>query len=207
MAGKLQLAYQFDFVFDTGKVFREVLSALSNPGTVRSIREQSDKFENTYPGLMALGCTLLDNEEKMYVEKNPVLSSELHSLTLCHEGNLDEADYVFLSSEMNYGSLEEILKNVRHGTYADPQQSAMVFLQCASIEGTEEMCLEGPGIKDSLGVQVYPYIKKVIALRDSLHIEYPLGTDLVFTDSEGNIMGIPRLCRLSRNYEMRSSKM
>lgn len=28
---------------------------------------------------MALGCTLLDNEETMYVEKNPVLSADLHS--------------------------------------------------------------------------------------------------------------------------------
>ncbi|RHR28059.1 phosphonate C-P lyase system protein PhnH [Clostridium sp. AF19-22AC] len=195
MAVNLKLAYEFDFVFDGQQVFRKLLDALSNPGRIENIRVQAGKFENAYPELMALGCTLLDNEETMYVEKNPDLSSELHSLTLCHEGSLDEADYVFLSSEMNYGSMEQILKNVKHGTYADPQLSATIFLKCAAIEGTEEMKVQGPGIKDTLRVNVYPYIKKVTALRDSLHIEYPLGIDLVFADTKGNIMGVPRLCR------------
>lgn len=196
MAGNLKLAYQFDFVFDGQQVFREILHALSNPGKIGSIKAQAEKFDQKYPELMALGCTLLDNEEKMYVEKNPDLSAELHSLTLCHEGSLDEADYVFLSSEMNYGSMEQILKHAKHGTYADPQLSATIFLRCASIEGTEEMTLQGPGIRDTLAVNVYPYIKKVTALRNSLRIEYPLGIDLVFADTKGNIMGIPRMCRI-----------
>ena len=58
------------------------------------------------------------------------------------------------------------------------------------------MTLEGPGIKDRLTVHVCPYIKKVTALRQSMQIEYPLGVDLVFADLTGNMMGVPRLCRL-----------
>lgn len=196
MVKELKLAYEFDFVFDGQNVFRKMLHALANPGTTGNIAHQAGKFAGNHQALMALGCTLLDNEEKMYVEKNPNLSADLHSLTLCHEADLDEADYIFLSSEMNYGSMEQILKNVKHGTYADPQQSATVFLQCTQLMGNETMTLKGPGIKDSLTVSVYPYIKKVIALRQSLQIEYPLGVDLVFADLAGNIMGIPRLCSL-----------
>ena len=134
MAEDMELEYQFDFVHDGQKVFRGLLEAIANPGEIKSIRQESGKFEGKYAVLLALGCTLLDNEEKMYVEKNPSLSSELHSLTLCREDELKIADYVFLSSEMNYGSLEQILRNVKHGTYADPQESATVILSCESIQ-------------------------------------------------------------------------
>lgn len=196
MTEKLELAYQFDFVFDGQKVFRELLTAISNPGVIKNIGEQAAKFMGNYSSLMALGCTLLDNEEKMYVEKNPRLSAELHNLTLSREAELGEADYIFLSSEMNYGSMDQILKNVQHGTYSDPQQAATIFLLCESVAGEKEMVLAGPGIKESLSVLVYPYIEKVICLRDSLRIEYPLGVDLIFVDGKGNLMAVPRLCKV-----------
>lgn len=196
MAEEIRSVYQFDFVHDGQKVFRELLSAMANPGQIRNIHDQSGKFEGEYAPLLALGCTLLDNEEKMYVEKNPRLSSELHSLTLCREADLDKADYIFLSSEMNYGSMEQILKNIRHGTYADPQESATVILLCSQIAGDEEMTLTGPGVDGELTINVYSYVKKVIRILNGLKIEYPLGVDLVFADGEGNLLGIPRLIKV-----------
>ena len=137
----------------------------------------------------------------MYVEKNPNLSAELHSLTLCRESELDTADYIFLSSEMNYGSMEQILRNVRHGTYADPQTSATVLLLCTRIEGEDVMTLRGPGIKEKKTLKVYPYIKRVIGVYHRLNIEYPLGVDLIFADEEGNILGIPRLVKMEEQEE------
>ncbi|MBM6753002.1 phosphonate C-P lyase system protein PhnH [Mediterraneibacter glycyrrhizinilyticus] len=196
MAEEIRSVYQFDFVHDGQKVFRELLSAMANPGQIRKIGEQAGKFKGDYASLLALGCTLLDNEEKMYVEKNPRLSSELHNLTLCREADLDQADYVFLSSEMNYGSMEQILKNVKRGTYADPQESATIFLLCSETQGEEEMTLRGPGVDGEKKIRVYPYIKKVIRLRNDLEIEYPLGVDLVFVDGSGNLIGIPRLVKI-----------
>ena len=148
MAEEIKRAYQFDFVHDGQKIFRKLLDAVANPGEIKNIEAEAGKFQGKYKSLLALGCTLLDNEEKMYVEKNPNLSAELHSLTLCRESELDTADYIFLSSEMNYGSMEQILRNVKHGTYADPQTSATVLLLCTSIEGEEAMTLRGPGIKE-----------------------------------------------------------
>ena len=115
MDNNIKQAYEFDFVHDAQKVLRELLDAVANPGMKKSIREQASKFDEVYAPLTAVGCTLLDNEQKMYVEKNPVLASKLHHLTLCQESDLKEADYVFLSSEMNYGSMTEILKNVKKG--------------------------------------------------------------------------------------------
>ena len=192
----IKTVYQFDFVHDGQKVFRELLSAQANPGQIRTIIRQAEKFEGDYQTLLAIGCTLLDNEEKMYVEKNPRLCSELHNLTLCKAADLDQADYVFLSSEMNYGSLEQILKNVRHGTYEDPQESATVILLCSQIQGEEPMCLTGPGVDGECTQNIYPYVKKAIQIRNRLKIEYPLGVDLIFADRSGNLLGIPRLVKV-----------
>lgn len=196
MAEQMKLAYEFDFVHDGQQVFREVLSAMSCPGTTKSITPQSVKFAEVYAPLTAMGCTLLDNEEMMYVEKNPKLSAELHNLTLCHPGALEEADYIFLSSEMNYASMKEILKHVKKGTYADPHDSATILILCQELIGTTQMTLKGPGINGTLTRKVNQYIKKILVLRQELQTEYPLGEDLIFTDPKGEILCVPRLCKV-----------
>lgn len=195
MTKQVQLAYQFDFIHDGQKAFREVLNAMANPGTVKSIAAQSKKFEEVYAPLTVLGCMILDNEEIMYVEKNPKLAAKLHDLTLCRQGELEQADYIFLSSQMNYGSMEEIMRNAKKGTYQDPQNSATMIILCDEMKGNVEMNLKGPGIKGTKTVCVQQYIKTILMIRQSLQTEYPLGIDLLFVTPEGELMGIPRLCK------------
>lgn len=196
MTKQVQMAYQFDFVHDGQKVFRALLHAMANPGFVQSIAAQAGTFKEAYAPLTALGCTLLDNEERMYVEKNPRLAAELHDLTLCREGELEQADYIFLSSQMNYGSMEEIMKNAKKGTYKDPQDSATILILCDEIKGNAEMTLKGPGIKGTKLMKVPQYVKTILAIRQSLQTEYPLGIDLVFVSPDGELMAIPRLCKM-----------
>lgn len=203
MAETIKLAYEFDFVHDGQKVFRKLLDALANPGTKSCIQKEAEKFKGRHKTLLALGCTLLDNEEKMYVEKNTALAKELHSLTLSREAELEEADYIFLSSEMNYGSMEQILRNVKHGTYADPQESATLFLLCDAVSGDLRITIKGPGVPGEREVSVSSYVGKVIEIRNQLKTEYPLGVDLVFTDRTGVLMGIPRLIKLEKTEEKR----
>lgn len=196
MSETIRSVYEFDFVHDGQQVFRQILGAVSNPGKIRNIRFQAEKFEGNYGPLLAIGCTLLDNEEKMYVEKNPALGAELHNLTLCRQTELDRADYIFLSCEMNYGSVKQILKNVKCGTYTDPHDSATVIFFCEHLEGEAEMQLEGPGIDGRIKVKTEDYVKNIVQIMNGMKTEYPLGVDLIFADREGNVMGIPRLVRL-----------
>ena len=71
-----------------------------------------------------------------------------------------------------------------------------IFDLCSETEGEEEMTLRGPGVDGERKMRVYPYIRKVIRLRNDLEIEYPLGVDLVFVDGGGNMIGIPRLVKI-----------
>ena len=198
MTKQEEKACGFDFVHDGQRVFRSLMKAMSNPGTIQDIGEQAEKFGEGYAPLTAVGCTLLDNEEIAYVEKNPVLSSELHDLTLCRRGALEEADFIFLSSEMNYGSLEQILRNVKKGSYSDPQDSATLVILCGEIRGDVPVTVKGPGVNGALTIRVSKYLETILFLRQSLDIEYPLGTDLIFVTPEWEIICFPRLCRAEK---------
>lgn len=198
MTKQEEKACGFDFVHDGQRVFRSLMKAMSNPGTIQDIGEQAEKFGEGYAPLTAVGCTLLDNEEIAYVGKNPVLSSELHDLTLCRRGALEEADFIFLSSEMNYGSLEQILRNVKKGSYSDPQDSATLVILCGEIRGDVPVTVKGPGVNGALTIRVSKYLETILFLRQSLDIEYPLGTDLIFVTPEGEIICFPRLCRAEK---------
>lgn len=196
MSEQIAQKYAFDFVHDTQQVFRELLSAMSNPGQIKNIASQTAKFQDIYAVLTAIGCTLLDNEEAMYVEKNPRLFQELSDLTMARDSELAKADYIFLSSEMNYGSMEQILKAVKKGTYEDPQSSATLIILCQELSGKSEMRLTGPGVDKEISLLVNQYLKTIVKLRQGLKTEYPLGVDMIFADPHGDILGIPRLTKI-----------
>lgn len=201
MLQTLETVYDFDFVHDGQHVFRELLQAMANPGQIRDISLEAAAFEGDSRAMLALGCTLLDNEEKMYIEKNRKLAEALHSLTLSRESMLEEADFVFLSSEMNMGSLEQVMRRVKHGTYADPHTSATLILYTPDIEGEKVMTLTGPGIDGERSIRTTAYVREVVALLNDLEIEYPLGIDLVFCDAAGRLLAVPRLVRVNERED------
>lgn len=196
MSEQIKQKYTFDFVHDAQNVFRQLLHVMSNPGQIKNISTQSEKFSENYGVLTTIGCTMLDNEESMYVEKNPRLFQELRDLTMAKDAEFFTADYIFLSSEMNYGSLEQILIGAKKGTYEDPQESATLVILCQKLSGQTDMTMEGPGIDGTLTIKTNQYIKTIIQLRQNQHTEYPLGMDLIFADPDGNILGIPRLVKI-----------
>lgn len=196
MQEKLETVYQFDMVHDGQHVFRELLQAMANPGQIRDINKEASAFAGDQRAMLALGCTLLDNEEKMYIEKNPRLAEALHSLTLCRESALEEADFVFLSSEMNFGSLEQVFRHVKHGTYADPHDSATIVLFTNDMDGDEVMTLQGPGVDGERSLMIASYVKQVVQLLNRQQIEYPLGIDLIFCDPKGQLLAVPRLIKV-----------
>lgn len=196
MLQTMRSVYEFDFVHDGQRVFRALLEAMANPGRICDIHTEAHHFVGDQCALLAIGCTLLDNEEKMYVEKNRHLAEELHSLTLSRETSLEEADFVFLSSELNMGALEQIFSHAKHGSYADPHTSATVILFTPEIEGETVLTLSGPGIDGERSLFTNAYVKNVVECMNELGIEYPLGIDLIFCDVKGQLLAVPRLIKV-----------
>lgn len=193
----MEKVYQFDFTFDTQKVFRELLDAMAKPMTLHSVGSEAEKFGKEDGVLLAAGCTVLDNEMGFYVEKNVQLRDELADLTLAGVTVPCEADYIFLSAPLNYESIRVLFDGAKKGTLSDPHLSATFFIVCDCLTGEIEARVKGPGIEGIKTVYLPEYIYRICTMHGAYAADYPCGIDLVFVTNAGELMTFPRLCRIS----------
>lgn len=194
----MQKAYDFDFVNDTQKVFRKLLLALSNPGKQYSISEEMKGFSDKWAALLAVGCTMQDNETTFYVEKTPEFQQKLRELTLAKFEEVEKAQYIYLTSPVNYVNWENLLRSIKKGSLKDPQESATILVECETLEGNQEITLEGPGIDGELKIKGTEYMKTLMTIKQNQKMEYPCGIDIFLITHQGKIMGLPRLCRIKQ---------
>ncbi len=187
--------HQFDMVFDAQKMFRSILEAVSNPGTIINICEYSNKLYGDYKTLLSVASAILDNEVSFNTCNDLCLYSDIISLTLSKEAQLDKADYVFIT-DVSKNKIGEIIKHAKYGTLKDPHKSATIIISVDEIIGIVNSTISGPGINIAKELHITSYIDEVISARDSLFYEYPTGIDLIFVCKNGDIMAIPRKTKI-----------
>jgi alpha-D-ribose 1-methylphosphonate 5-triphosphate synthase subunit PhnH len=184
--------HKFDFVFDSQRVFRLILEAMSNPARIVDIGKYADKLHGDTPALLAAALTLLDNEVSFNTCGNAGLADEIESLTLAANTPLESADFIFVSEQ---GALENAIESAKCGTLSDPHKSATVIIQ--NDENTAcRLTLSGPGINGQAEIPAAQTVKDAIDLRDARQDEYPQGIDLIFISKAGRLVAIPRLTRM-----------
>jgi alpha-D-ribose 1-methylphosphonate 5-triphosphate synthase subunit PhnH len=181
--------HNFDIVFDSQKIFRLILEAMSNPARIVNIKEYADKLYGDYPALLAVALTLLDNEVSFNTCENRQLSDEIISLTLSRREKVDSADFIFICDSKD---IENVIENAKCGTLADPHKSAAVIIQDDG-EPAYWLKFSGPGINGHTEIKAAQTVKEAVALRDAQNYEYPQGIDLIFASSSGELFAIPRL--------------
>jgi len=208
MTLQLTKKHNFDIVFDSQKVFRLILEAMSNPSRVVNIREYAIKLLGDYPSFtgkqpsviytadnpvfLTIAMTLLDNEVSFNTCENQYLSDEIVSLTLSRREKVDSADFIFVCDTKD---IKNVIENVKCGTLSDPHKSATVIIKNDN-EIDCRLNLSGPGINGFIESHVTQTVKDTIILRDAQNYEYPQGIDLIFVSSDGKLFAIPRLIRM-----------
>ena len=196
MISTLSRKHSFDSVFDSQRVFRLVLEAMSNPARIVHIKEHADKLRGDYPALLAVAVTLMDNEVSFNACENHPLSEEIASLTLAREEQAELADFIFVSDTNDINAIE----NAKCGTLSDPHKSATVIIR--NDDGPScRMTLYGPGIDGQKEIHATQTVKDALALRDAQNYEYPQGIDLLFISGEGELFAIPRLVGLVKKVK------
>ncbi len=183
--------YQFDEVFDTQRVFRKLLKAMSYPGEQVSIAEEKEKLFGNYSALLAAAMTLLDNEVTFSAMENNELSHDIRLVTLSEETEPDKADYLFVTKAEQ---ISDAFTLAKCGTLTDPHTSATIMIRDNEAL-CETICLSGPGIN---GVREYAcseLLCEAIAVRDKQVYEYPQGVDMIFISDSGRLMTVPRLVK------------
>jgi len=181
--------HAFDEVFDAQKLFRNILTAMSNPTKSINIQEYSDKLYGGAPDFLALALTLLDNEVGFYTGGDETLSSEIRSLTLGKKETLQDADFIFVSDT---GTLRSVIKNAKCGTLRDPHKSATIIVRIDESKEAQ-LRLYGAGIDKIIEFQTSPIVKTALDIRDAQYYEYPQGVDFIFVSQGGELFCLPRL--------------
>ena len=170
------------------KNFRQLLEAMSRPGTITSLFG-IDKESNS---VLAILSALLDNEVK-FCDNDNLLSRDDHLLLQAKQGDAEEADYVLCAGN------EEPVFEPRLGTLASPELSSTIVLKVDSItDGDDQITLSGPGIKTETECRVSGLHPQWLNKRQEWVCAFPLGVDLILTD-ESHVMAIPRTSNIEVN--------
>lgn len=183
--------HQFDEVFDTQRVFRKLLEAMSNPGRTVSVSDEKDRLFGDYPSILAVAVTLLDNEVSFNTSGNTELKNDIMLVTLSPEVSTESADYIFVTDT---DMLSDVFEKAKCGTLSDPHCSATIIIR-DSGKKCGNICLCGPGINGETEISCSEAFCTAIELRDAQNYEYPQGVDMIFVSDSGDITAVPRLVK------------
>jgi len=166
-------------VFDSQAVFRKILTAMANPGTIVKLDINLKCPCRLYCATGAILLTLLDFETLLWSDfKN--LSEEI-TWTKFHTGapfarSAKSALFALVSNPDNLNDISIFNK----GTLKSPHDSTTLIIQVDSLNNEKKFCLSGPGIKSHayLGMENIDKIIKNKAI--DFNDNYPMGLDMIF---------------------------
>jgi alpha-D-ribose 1-methylphosphonate 5-triphosphate synthase subunit PhnH len=189
-----------DLIHDIAGGFRELIQAVSYPGTICSVNDyikKIDRSEPFYPSTMLFVYMLLDSEVTFYVvgEERKKAEEMVSKMTYSKAAGIEETDYIFILNNSSDAQKKEVMEKAKTGDLIDPHKSASIIIETASLMTGESMFIQGPGIKDinEIRVDFFPYWEEA---RKEKNIEFPMGIDMYFIDSSGNILALPRTSKV-----------
>jgi alpha-D-ribose 1-methylphosphonate 5-triphosphate synthase subunit PhnH len=188
----------FDAVFDAQKSFRLLLDAFSHPGTIYCF----DYFElnqpnELYKSNVIIALSLFDNNISFHASSSYNLNVEnyLHLNSSAKIENIETADYVFLNGQ---NDISNLIDQCKIGDLLYPEKNATLILAVNTISNDKipqfdcQINLSGPGIQTTNNLFIKGLNLANLETIKSLNEEFPLGVDLILTDSFEKITVIPR---------------
>ena len=190
---------RFDFVQDTQRLFRKILTATSFPGRVVDLGPEAAKIETgSAVNNALLGCAiaLLDAEATFCTWPRGAQEHErlISQLTYGRVAGPESAEFQFVLA--GSGTVNDALGGAFIGTLEEPHRGATLFLEVDELREEGTLRVEGPGVKDCARIGVEGLGAGWVELRAERCSEYPLGLDLYLVDGAGRLVGIPRTARL-----------
>lgn len=187
-----------DPVHDAQAVFRQVLAALAEPGTVRSIGLTLDAPLALQPVTAALCLTLLDADTPLWLSRSSGADdAAVQQFLRFHCGctlidSPAEAAFAIVSAPDDLD-----LNRFGAGTPAYPDRSSTVWLQVDSLSDGTPHRLTGPGIADQAILRASGLPSDFAERWHANQQLFPCGIDLVFCCGQ-QLVGLPRTTTLAR---------
>ncbi|WP_048648257.1 phosphonate C-P lyase system protein PhnH [Nitratireductor soli] len=183
-------------VFDAQSMFRAVMQALAEPGTVHRGIALTRPPAPLTPEAAGVALTLCDQDTPVWLD--PALRAEeaVGTWLAFHTGaplanTPADAHFIFVADAENLIGLE----NFAQGTQEYPDRSATLVLQVKSLTGGAELVLEGPGIESRARLSPHPMPRHFARQWAQNRARFPRGIDIVLVSREG-LAALPRTTRI-----------
>lgn len=179
-------------IHQTQQHYRTLVDIFSYPGKIAETIESTNNYSTFGDGVLMTAMTLLDNEVTFHTTFKSD-GQEISLLTGSEPGGeIRDCEYLILKEK----DLEAyIFEEAKTGTLPSPEKSATLIIETESLHEGHAYRLTGPGIKDETLISI-SLEARWIDYRNEKCKEYPLGVDLILTDSENNMMAIPRTTKI-----------
>jgi alpha-D-ribose 1-methylphosphonate 5-triphosphate synthase subunit PhnH len=192
-----------DEATDSQIIFRNILKAMSEPGTIIDIDRSFVQYNRHYSKnihqkklsyLWSIAQTLLDSDCLLFI--CPSISDEffLQSLAFYTGVNftydIKQADFIFMSIH----ELKD-LNDLNCGDVEKPHLSSTALVYVDAMSAQEQIILSGPGIKESKPLALAGLDEEKISILNNNYKLYPCGMDFIFC-SETSMTAIPRSTKI-----------
>lgn len=192
----MQTEITYDTVFDAQQHFRLLLDSMSRPGKINKFPE-IDIFPPTGLSQAAAltGFALLNTDTNFFIagSNQTDIAEYLLVNTGAKHAELPLAEYIFIPE----GYYDSNLGETQMGTATYPEDSATLIVSVGHIsyeafENSTSLTLKGPGVNGETVAFVSEINTELLDFVLERNGEYPLGSDLIITDSSNNILCVPR---------------
>ncbi len=161
--------------------FRQLVTAFSNPGQVVNLPECNCNSD----ALLAVLATLVDGESSLADPHKQLDKTHWLRLQL-KEIKTDSAAFIACQGSRSVDFQPNI------GTLASPEHGATLVLNIDALTGGDRHYrLTGPGIKTTQAIALLGLDVSWFNHRASWNSAFPLGVDMILTDSE-YVLSLPR---------------
>jgi alpha-D-ribose 1-methylphosphonate 5-triphosphate synthase subunit PhnH len=189
----------YNEIFDAQSHFRLLLDGMARPGKLNTfpiidIQPPAGVFNSTI-----LVCfALLNGDVSFSVLDDPKeeISKYILLNTSSAPDDFRDANFVI----MNGDSEGEVLFDMRIGTLSYPEDSGTIILQVERLsevimDDAEVIILKGPGVDGEKALYVKGLNKSFLKNLRAINMEFPLGIDVILTDKDNQVTGLPRTNR------------
>ncbi|HZY37057.1 MAG TPA: phosphonate C-P lyase system protein PhnH [Mucilaginibacter sp.] len=197
----MQTELNYDIVFDAQQHFRLLLDSMSRPGKINTFpaAEIFPPEELTHAAALT-GFALLNPDSTYFIagDNADAIAEYLLINTAAQSADMATSDYVFIPE----GYFSDDLNDARTGTPTYPEDSATFIVSSELISETAhgnslQITLRGPGVNGEDDVFVSGINPDLLDFVKEQNSEYPLGVDLIITDSYNHVICIPRSNKFS----------
>lgn len=178
-----------DPVQESQQVFRRVLTALSEPGTLQNLPVKESP-EGVHNASYQICLALLDAQTPLWIAPSLKTATLVSALRFhCGCRLVDEpgqAEFALITPDFD-GDLTRFAQ----GSHEYPDRSTTLIVQVESLNAASDWTLSGPGIDGVRRVGIAGLDPRWSGMLDENRRRFPCGVDFLFTAGPG-LMGLPR---------------